>query len=113
MNFNVNVGGGFGGGFTQQREPLFQKIAVGAGIDNNEYQTIINCCKQAYLQNQQPLSTTAGKYIKQYLGFEWLVIVSPSQDKNYEFSLTSVEGGDFLAFVLDSTLFQVCKIDKF
>lgn len=127
MNFNVNLGGfgggGFGGGYNNnfgggnmmmmQQEPMFQQIAVGRGINNQEFQSIVQACKQAYMMGQQPMSNVAGKMIKQYLGYEWLVICSPSQDKDYEFSLTSVEGGDYLSFTLDYTLFQVCKIDKF
>ncbi len=114
MNINVNLG--FGGGDNMgmmQQEPVYQQVAVGRGINNNEYQTIVNCCKQAYLQRQVPYSSTAAKLIKGYLGSEWLVICAPTNDKTYDFSLTSVEGGDYMSFSLDNTLFQVCKIDRF
>lgn len=111
MNININVGGGMGGGFVQ--EPVFSQVAVGRGIDQNEYTTIINCCKQVYMQRQNPMSTNAGKLIKQYLGAAWLIICSNVNTKNYDFSLTAVEGGDYLSFTLDNILFQVCKIDKF
>jgi len=130
MNFNVNLGGGmgggmgggFGGGFNNQgmgmnmgmsQEPQFQQISVGQGINNQEYQTIVQACKQAYMMQQTPMSNVAAKLIKQYLGYAWLVICSPSQNKDYEFSITSVEGGDFMTFTLNYTLFTVIKIDKF
>ena len=124
MNFNVNLGGGyqgrggFGGGFDggfdggfQQQQPQFQQIALGQGINQQEYQTIIEACKKAYISKQKPMSSTACNLIKQYLGSAWLVICSPAQDKDYEFSVTRVSEGDFMSFTLDYTLFQVCKID--
>mgnify|MGYP001608876146 CR=1 FL=1 len=60
---NINFGGQ--GGFIN--EQTFNQIADGNGIDNNEYQNIVNCCKQGFMQNLTPLSTNAGKYIKQSL----------------------------------------------
>ncbi len=115
FNVNINMGGGMGGGMGQQyvQEPMFQQIAVGQGIDMNEFNSIVNCCKQAYMQQLTPYSQNAGKLIKQYLGAEWFLIVSSTTNKNYDFSITSVEGGDFMSFSLDQTLFQVCKIKGF
>ncbi len=110
MNMNINMGGGQFG--MQQQQPVFNKVAVGQGIDQREYQTIVNCCTQVYLQKQNPLSTSAGKAIKQNLGNEWFVIVSNAQDKDYDFSITSVEGGDFMSFTLDQTLFQIVKTSR-
>ena len=112
MNFNVNLGGGFssgvGGHFVQ--EPIFEQVSVGQGIDQREYQSIIICCKQAYMQRMTPYSKASGQLIKQNLGGEWFVIVSGVQNKKFDFSITSVEGGDYLIFSLDQTLFQVVKI---
>jgi len=111
MNFNIRLGGG--GGFGQQQfiqEPIFNQISMGFGINNNEYQTIVQSCKQAYMSRQLPYSQWAGKYIKSYLGGEWFVIVSNTLQKSYDFHITSVEGGDFLCFSLDNTLFQVVKV---
>jgi len=77
MNFNVQLGGGQFGGQQQfgMMEPQYNQISVGQGINNNEYQTIVNCCKQAYMQKQQPYSNNAGRLIKQYMGGNWFIIV--------------------------------------
>ena len=111
MNLNFNMGGGMnmGGMNMMYSEPVYQQISVGQGIDQKEYQTIVNCCKQAYMAKISPMSNQAGKLIKQYLGGEWFVITSSTYQKKYDFCVTSVEGGDFMAFSLDQTLFQVVK----
>jgi hypothetical protein len=110
FNISLNLGGNNMN--TNFREPVLTQIAVGKGIDQNEYFQITNCCKQVYLSNLTPLSTNAGKAIKNKLGYEWFVICSPVNDKDYDFSITSVEGGDYLTFSLDSTLFQVIKTSR-
>ena len=116
---NYNMGMGMGGGMNMNMnmggmnmmysEPVYQQISVGQGIDQREYQTIINCCKQAYMAKISPMSNQAGKLIKQHLGGEWFVITSSTFQKKYDFCVTSVEGGDFMAFSLDSTMFQAVK----
>ena len=115
MNFNINLGGngGFGMNSFQQIQPVFKQISVGQGINQQEYNSIITACKQAYMNRITPFSTYAGRSIKQYLGGEWLVVCSNVNNNNFDFSLTSVTGGDFIAFSLDSTLFQVCRLKNF
>ena len=95
-----------------QQQPVFKQIAVGKGIDQQEYQTIITCCSQVIMQRQLPFSTSAGKLIKSNLGNDWFVIVGNVNEKDYDFSVTSVEGGDFLSFTLDNSLFQVVKTSR-
>ena len=97
---------------TMMIQPKFNLVAIGKGIDNKEYQTIVNCCTQAYLQKLTPLSTQSGKFIKNCLGNDWFVICGSAIEKDYDFSITTVEGGDFLAFTLDNTLFQVVKTSR-
>jgi len=112
MNFNVNLGGGFssgvGGHFVQ--EPIFEQVSVGQGIDQSEFQSIIYCCKLAYMGKMTPISKASGQLIKKNLGGEWFVIVSGVKNRKFDFHITSVEGGDYLIFSLDQTLFQVVKI---
>jgi len=93
----------------QIQQPVFKELAVGQGIDQKEYKTIVNYCIQVYLKNESPLSSNCGKMIKQSLGSSWFVICGSAVEKDYDFSVTSVEGGDFVAFTLDNTLFQVVK----
>jgi len=101
-NMNIN----------QIQQPIFKEIAVGQGINQNEYKSIVNSCTQVYLKNEVPLSVNCGKAVKQALGCSWFVICGSSVEKDYDFSVTSVEEADFMAFTLDSTLFQVVKTGK-
>ena len=91
-------------------QPTFKQYAVGSGIDRNEYNSIIQCSTKALLSRLIPLSTNIANLIKQTLGGEWFVCVTPVGNNNYDFCLTSVTGGDFLSFSLDYTLFQVCRL---
>ena len=98
---------GFGG-----PQPVYKQITVGQGIDMNEFNRIVECCKQAYIQNRGASQTAriAGEDIKRQLGGDWLVFISNVGYENFDFSLTRVKGGDFMAFSLDSKKFQVCRI---
>ena len=112
MNINfggMNMGMGMGMGMMMQ-EPVYQQINVGIGINQQEFQTIVTCCKQVYMQRGMGMASQAAKAIKQYLGGEWFVITGNTFQKNYDFCVTSVEGGDFMSFSLDQTLFQIVKI---
>ena len=51
-----------------------------------------------------------GDGIKQMLGGDWLVFISNVGYENFDFSMTRVKGGDFIAFSLDNKKFQVCRI---
>ena len=91
-------------------QPIFKQIAVGQGIDMNEFQSIVQAATYAYQTKVNPLSTGVANTIKQRIGGEWFVFVSPVGIKDYDFALSSVKGGDFMSFSLDNTLFQVCRI---
>ena len=93
-------------------EPTYKQITVGQGIDMNEYNKIVECCKQAYrqLRGQPQTARQAGEEIKRTLGGDWLVFISNLGYENFDFSLTRVKGGDFMAFSLDNKKFQVCRI---
>ncbi len=94
----------------QTTQPIFKQYAVGSGIDNNEYQAIVNAATKAYQGKMNPLSTNTANGIKQILGGEWFVFISPMSNKDYDFCISSVTGGDFLSFSLDNTLFQICRL---
>ena len=98
---------GYGGA-----EPVYKQITVGQGIDMNEYNRIVDCCKQAYMKLRGASQTAreAGENIKRTLGGDWLVFISNVGYENFDFSMTRVKGGDFMAFSLDSKKFQVCRI---
>ena len=98
---------GYGGA-----EPVYKQITVGQGIDMNEYNRIVDCCKQAYMKIRGASQTAreAGENIKRSLGGDWLVFISNVGYENFDFSMTRVKGGDFMAFSLDSKKFQVCRI---
>ena len=91
-------------------QPIFKQIAVGQGIDMNEFQSIVQAATYDYQTKVNPLSTGVANTIKQRIGGEWFVFISPVGIKDYDFALSSVKGGDFMSFSLDNTLFQVCRI---
>ena len=93
-------------------EPVYKQITVGQGIDMNEYNRIVDCCKQAYMRLRGASQTAkeAGENIKRTLGGDWLVFISNVGYENFDFSMTRVKGEDFMAFSLDSKKFQVCRI---
>lgn len=91
-------------------QPMFKQIAVGSGIDMNEFNKIVQGATSAYMQKILPLSISTANMIKQMLKGEWFVFVSQVTDNDFNFALTSVAGGDFMSFSLDTTLFQVCRL---
>ena len=100
-------------GYGQQGpQPVYKQITVGQGIDNNEFNRIVDCCKHAYMQVKGAPKTAqmAAEGIKQMLGGDWLVFISNLGYENFDFSLTRVRGGDFMAFSLDNKKFQVCRL---
>ena len=47
-----------------QRQPLFKQYAVGQGIDQREYNSIISAAQSAYISRASPLSTGTSNIIK-------------------------------------------------
>lgn len=94
----------------QQIQPAFKQYAVGKGIDQNEYNSIIQAAKTAYTMRHNPLSGNTIKGIKGFIGGEWFVLVSPVGSNAFDFCLSCVAGGDFMSFSLDNTMFQVCRL---
>ena len=92
------------------REPLYRQITIGRGIDMNEYNNIVGAVKQVYMSGTQPMATACADSIRRAIGGDWFVFISDVGIEDYDFSLTRVRGGDFIAFSLDSKKFQVCRI---
>ena len=90
-------------------QPIYKQIAVGHGIDMNEFNRIVTCATQVYTMRQTPLSTYTANAIKAMLGGEWLCVCYPA-GKTYDFCLSTVKGGDFMSFSLDNTLYQICRL---
>ena len=111
MNFNAPQYNQYNQFNPQQQfyQPVFKQYSVGSGIDNNEYNTIVQSCTQAY-QAKTNLSTNSANLIKKTIAGEWFVCCSPLGGKNFDFCISSVQGGDFMAFSLDNTLFEVCRL---
>ena len=90
-------------------QPMFKQIAVGHGIDMNEFNKIVSAATFVYQSRQTPLSTATANYIKQNLGGEWLVVTYPIGSQ-YDFCLSTVNGGGFMSFSLDNTIYQICRL---
>ena len=92
--------------------PDFVELAKGQGIDQNEYEKIVNAAKKAYDESKydkQTLSFKTGREIRNALNGQWFVFVS-EKGKKFDFSLSTVADNDFLTFSIGSSLFQVCRL---
>ena len=95
-------------GYGQQ--PVYKQISVGKGIDMNEFNIIVECCKQAYMSRATPLSEHCTNAIKQRLGGDWFVFQCELNNTDFDFYLTKVKGGDYMTFSLDNRKFEVCRL---
>ena len=96
--------------FNQSNLPNFRLLKRGNGIDEREYNTIINAAGQALSNREDPLSDGITRRIKQNIGGEWFAFACSEGLKGYDFSLSIVTGNDFLSFVIDRFHFQVCRL---
>ena len=92
-------------------QPEFKKYAVGRGINNNQANIIINCCKKYYMQTKGKLKIAkmASEGIKKELGNNWLILISNLETGQFDFSISAARKGDFIVFSLDKKLFQICR----
>ena len=91
-------------------QPVYKQISCGQGIDQNEFNIIVECCKQAYMSRMTPLSEHCTNLIKQRLGGDWFVFQCDMGNSDFDFHLTKVKGGDYLTFSLDNKKFEVCRL---
>ena len=96
-------------GFSRQ-QPVYKQISCGQGIDQNEYNQIVECCKDAYMNRATPLSEHCVRAIKQRLGGDWFVLQCEIGKSDLYFHLTRVKAGEFIAFSLDNKKFEVCRL---
>ena len=87
----------------------FQLLRRGAGISQNEQNTIAKSAKTVIDQGLLPLSNKTATAVKQNLGGDWLVIVYPS-GKPIDFNMTCVQGNDYLYFRMGGNDYQVCRL---
>lgn len=107
MNIQVQIGNQ---PFYQQRQPVYKQFAVGTGINNNEYNAIINSCKNAMLSGSKTMTNDAAKGIQYTIGGNWFVFCCPITNNDFSFSFTNVTGSDFMSFSLDNTRFEVIRV---
>jgi hypothetical protein len=93
-----------------QYQPIFKQYAVGQGIDQMEYNSIINAAMYAYKNKMMPLSTNTTNLIKSYIKGEWFVFICELGSKHFDFCLTTVQGSDYMTFSIDNVLFQICRL---
>ena len=91
-------------------QPVYKQISVGQGIDMNEYNRIVDCCKQCYMSRATPLSEQCCNAVKQALGGDWFVFQCEMGNADFDFHLTKVRGGDYMTFSLDNKKFEVCRL---
>ena len=97
-------------GYGQGPQPVYKQISVGKGIDMNEFNSIVECCKQAYMSRATPLSEHCTNAIKQRLGGDWFVFQCELNNTDFDFYLTKVKGGDYMTFSLDNRKFEICRL---
>ena len=97
--------GGYGGA-----QPAYRQISCGQGIDMNEFNSIVECCKQCYMARATPLSEHCTQGIKQRLGGDWFVFQCEEGKSDFDFHLTKVKGGDYMTFAFDNIKFEVCRL---
>lgn len=90
--------------------PDFKLISRGNGIDEREFFVITHASADALNRKEDPLSNGIIKRIKKDLGGEWMVFASMEGLKGYDFSLSIVQGNDFLSFTIQKFRFQVCRL---
>ena len=91
-------------------QPVYKQISIGQGIDMNEFNSIVECCKQCYMSRATPLSEHCTQAIKQRLGGDWFVFQCEEGKSDFDFHLTKVKGGDYMTFSLDNRKFEVCRL---
>ncbi len=97
-------------GYGAGPQPVYKQISVGQGINMNEFNSIVECCKQVYMSRMTPISEHCTNAIKQRLGGDWFVFACELGVSEFDFHLTKVKGGDFISFSLDNKKFEVCRI---
>ena len=86
---------------------IFQR---GEGIDNNEFQTIMNATISCLNKKENPLSKSIMKNIKKIIGGDWVIFAYVDGLKGYDLSVSTFDDSKLLSFSVDCFRFEVIKI---
>ena len=82
----------------------------GAGINNYECEIISNACVEVEDNNCYPISHNVIKIINYKLKGEWMVIVCPENEFNYDFFLTFSYIQRYVILKYKGNIFHVCQL---
>ena len=98
------------------QQDLFQQIKAKTGINIDEANMIAYFCKYFYLKMNGGmfLAMTIADAIKKKLGNNWIVFISNLKNGKSECnihykSIPLLKKKDFLCFIVENNLFQVCR----
>ena len=90
-------------------ENKVELIDRGKGINDYEYQIIVESCIEAQDNNTFQISQNCIKNIKNKINGEWLVFISNDSDVNYDFFLTFIVNQCYVVFKYKGNQFQICQ----
>ena len=61
------------------------------------------------MKGEKSIAKKAAEALEKKLGKNWLIMISNINCGEFNFSLSSANKDDFIIFILDNKLFQVCK----
>ena len=92
-----------------QEKPIYKDVYRGVGINASTYEVIKNASLQIYQSKVNFMSKAFSEELKKILGGEWFVFVNP-EDNKYDFSITKARDIDYVSFVIENTLFVICRV---
>lgn len=105
--FNVND-------YMDKKDDFLSKIELlqrGNGINDKEYQIIVEACIETQDKNPLPISVMCMDKIKNQLKGEWFVFVISEEESNYDFFLSYTYEDCFLTFKYGNNIFQICRLE--
>ena len=90
-------------------KPIYRDVYRGVGISASEYEVIKKVSLQLYQSKINYISKAFSDELKNHLGGEWFVFVNP-EDNKYDFSITKARDIDYVSFIIENTLFVICRI---
>ena len=99
----------FSQGIQSRVKPIYKDVYRGVGINASTYEVIKNVSLQIYQSKVNFMSKVFSEELKKILGGEWFVFVNP-EDNKYDFSITKTRDIDYVSFVIEKTLFVICRV---
>ncbi len=99
----------FSEGMKTQTRLIYRDVYRGIGIKANEYEIIKKVSSEVYQSNVNYMSKYFSEELKKNLGGEWFVFVNP-EDNKYDFSITKARDIDYVSFIINNTLFVICRV---